>query len=288
MTIVPMEDENGEMEGWVGCATDIEDQKRNESVLIVSEKLAATGRLAASIAHEINNPLEAISNLLYILGSQERLSVEGSRYLSMAEHELMRAAQITKQTLGFYRENSGPAPFSLSDLINEVLVLYQGKLKHKDVVVELSGFDGAQIVATRGEVRQVFANLVGNAIDAVSHSVRSRLRSPSRETTAHPDSRSPSKTTGRASIRRSSTRSSNRSSPRRRALAPAWDSGCAARLSRSTAAALRSAVKATREAACSRCFCLKFARTARTRYWSRKIRLRSWGPRFVATTCGVT
>ncbi len=170
VTVVPMEDENGEMEGWVGCATDIEDQKRNESVLIVSEKLAATGRLAASIAHEINNPLEAISNLLYILGSQERLSVEGSRYLSMAEHELMRAAQITKQTLGFYRENSGPAPFSLSDLINEVLVLYQGKLKHKDVVVELSGFDGAQIVATRGEVRQVFANLVGNAIDAVSHS----------------------------------------------------------------------------------------------------------------------
>jgi PAS domain S-box-containing protein len=170
VTVVPMENESGEMGGWVGCATDIEDQKRNESVLIVSEKLAATGRLAASIAHEINNPLEAISNLLYILGTQERLSPEGSHYLSMAEHELMRAAQITKQTLGFYRENSGPAPFSLSDLINEVLVLYQGKLQHKGVEVELCGFDGAQVVATRGEVRQVFANLVGNAIDAVSHS----------------------------------------------------------------------------------------------------------------------
>jgi signal transduction histidine kinase len=88
----------------------------------------------------------------------------------MAEHELMRAVQITKQTLGFYRENSGPAPFSLSDLINEVLVLYQGKLQHKGVGVELCGFDGAQVIATRGEVRQVFANLVGNAIDAVSHS----------------------------------------------------------------------------------------------------------------------
>ena len=170
VTVVPMDNENGEKEGWVGCATDIEDQKRNESVLVVSEKLAATGRLAASIAHEINNPLEAISNLLYILGSQERLSPEGSRYLSMAEHELMRAAQITKQTLGFYRENSGPAPFSLSELINEVMVLYQGKLRHKDVAVALRGFNGAQVVATRGEVRQVFANLVGNAIDAVSHS----------------------------------------------------------------------------------------------------------------------
>ena len=87
----------------------------------------------------------------------------------MAEHELMRAAQITKQTLGFYRERSGPAPFSLSDLISEVLVLYQGKLKHKDVAVDLRGFDGAQVVATRGELRQVFANLIGNAIDAVSH-----------------------------------------------------------------------------------------------------------------------
>ena len=76
--------------------------------MIVSEKLAATGRLAASIAHEINNPLEAISNLLYIIGSQEKLSSEGRRYLGMAEHELMRAAQITKQTLGFYRENEGP------------------------------------------------------------------------------------------------------------------------------------------------------------------------------------
>lgn len=170
VTVVPMENESGEKEGWVGCATDIEDQKRNESVLIVSEKLAATGRLAASIAHEINNPLEAISNLLYILGSQEHLSSEGSRYLAMAEHELMRAAQITKQTLGFYRESSGPAPFSLSDLIREVLVLYQGKLQHKDVEVGMLGFNGAQVIATRGEVRQVFANLVGNALDAVSHS----------------------------------------------------------------------------------------------------------------------
>ncbi len=168
VTVVPMEDENGEMQGWVGSATDIEDQKRKESVLITSEKLAATGRLAASIAHEINNPLEAISNLLYILGSQEHFTPDGSRYLAMAEHELMRAAQITKQTLGFYRENSGPAPFSLSDLMNEVLVLYQGKLKQKDVEVSLCGFDGAQVVATRGEVRQVFANLIGNAIDAVS------------------------------------------------------------------------------------------------------------------------
>ena len=82
VTVVPMENESGEMAGWVGCATDIEDQKRNESVLIVSEKLAATGRLAASIAHEINNPLEAISNLLYILGSQERLSPEGELVIS--------------------------------------------------------------------------------------------------------------------------------------------------------------------------------------------------------------
>ena len=175
VTVVPMEDENSEMQGWVGCATDIEDQKRKESVLITSEKLAATGRLAASIAHEINNPLEAISNLLYLLGSQEHFSPDGRRYLEMAEHELMRAAQITKQTLGFYRENSGPARFSLSDLINEVLVLYQGKLKHKDVEVSLWGFDGAQVVATRGEVRQVFANLVGNAIDAVAHGGRITL-----------------------------------------------------------------------------------------------------------------
>lgn len=168
VTMVPLESETGAMDGWVGCATDIEDQKRREEALIMSEKLAATGRLAASIAHEINNPLEAISNLLYIVNRQERLTTEGSRYMAMAEHELMRAAQITKQTLGFYRENARPSTFSLADLMREVVLLYHGKLNHKDIRVTLKGFDGAHIVATRGELRQVFANLIGNAIDAVA------------------------------------------------------------------------------------------------------------------------
>lgn len=172
VTAVPMENDRGELEGWVGYATDVEEKKSREAALIVSEKLAATGRLAASIAHEINNPLEAIANLLYLVRSQERLSPEGNQYMVMAEHELMRAAQITKQTLGFYRENSGPTEFSLSDLMKEVVLLYQGKLAHKGITLGLQGFNGAQVVATRGEVRQVFVNIVGNAIDAVSQGGR--------------------------------------------------------------------------------------------------------------------
>ena len=172
VSFVPLYDKDGRKEGWVGTAVDIEEQKRREQALITSEKLAATGRLAASIAHEINNPLEALANLLYLITTREDLSPEGSAYLEMAEHELMRAAQITKQTLGFYRENSGFSTFSLDALLDEVLAQYRNKIVHKSVVVEKTYCCDAKVRATRGEIRQVFANLIANAIDAVGHGGR--------------------------------------------------------------------------------------------------------------------
>ncbi len=172
VTLVPLYDDDGNKEGWVGTAVDIEEQKRREQALITSEKLAATGRLAASIAHEINNPLEAMANLLYLISSREQLSPEGSAYVEMAEHELMRAAQITKQTLGFYRENSAHTTFSIAELLEEVLTQYRSKIANKQIIVEKTYLTGARITAMRGEIRQVFANLVVNAIDAVGHGGR--------------------------------------------------------------------------------------------------------------------
>ena len=176
ITLVPLRDEHGGKEGWVGTAIDIEQQKQREQALITSEKLAATGRLAASIAHEINNPLEALANLLYLISTKEELSPEGFAFMEMAEHELMRAAQITKQTLGFYRENSGRSNFGVGDLLDEVLAQYRSKLGRKQVIIEKAYISDARVTAMRGEIRQVFANLVLNAIDAVGHGGRIWLK----------------------------------------------------------------------------------------------------------------
>ena len=172
VSFVPMYDEHGRKDGWVGTAVDVEDQKHREHALITSEKLAATGRMAASIAHEINNPLEALANLLYLIGSREQLSADGAAYLEMAEHELTRAAQITKQTLGFYRENAGFSTFAIDELMDEVLGQYRNKIFHKEVIIDKSYLSGARVMALRGEIRQVFANLIVNAIDAVGHGGR--------------------------------------------------------------------------------------------------------------------
>jgi PAS domain S-box-containing protein len=162
---------------WVGLIVmDTSDRKRSEEALRKTEKLAATGRLAASIAHEINNPLEAITNLLYLLSNHADLQEPASSYVQMAEHEVRRISEITQQTLRFYRQSTLPARANLGELLDSVLTLNQGRLRNLGITVE-KGYDAdTSLYCFAGELRQVFANLIGNAIDAMPGGGRLVLR----------------------------------------------------------------------------------------------------------------
>ena len=153
---------------WAGLIVmDASDRKRGEEALRKTEKLAATGRLAASIAHEINNPLEAITNLLYLLSNHAELPDPARSYVNMAEHEVRRISEITQQTLRFYRQSTLPARANLAELLDSVLSLHQGRLRNLGIAVEKKYDASTDLYCFAGELRQVFANLIGNAIDAM-------------------------------------------------------------------------------------------------------------------------
>ncbi len=147
-----------------------------QNALLRSEKLAVTGRLAASIAHEINNPLEAITNLLYLMHcdpSPEQMKI----LLSEAEQELARVTEITKQTLRFYREPSQPVDTDVATVLDSVLKLYGNRMSVAAVTVHRElRTSNALVLSTPGELRQVLANLIGNAIDAMRGGGRLRIR----------------------------------------------------------------------------------------------------------------
>ena len=168
---------------WVGIiALDASERKRNEEALRRSEKLAVTGRLAASIAHEINNPLEAITNLLFLLRNSGDLPEAAQQYVDMAEHEVQRVTEITQQTLRFYRQPTLPGRATMEELLDSVLTLYQSRLSTLDIHVEPDYDATLSLFCFAGEIRQIFANLVGNAIDASSTGGRLVVRArPSRD-----------------------------------------------------------------------------------------------------------
>ena len=156
---------------------DITEQKRAAAALIQTEKLAAVGRLAASIAHEINNPLEAVTNLLYLArGSSD--TTELHDYLDTAERELSRVSVISSQTLRFHKQSTAPREVGCSELFVSVLSIYQGRLEDAKVKVEKRKRANRSVACFEGEIRQVLNNLVGNALDAMhQHGGRLLLRS---------------------------------------------------------------------------------------------------------------
>ena len=162
---------------WVGVIVlDASDRKRSEEALRRTEKLAATGRLAASIAHEINNPLEAITNLLFLLRNFCQLKDPALNYVAMAAHEAQRITEITQQTLRFYRQSTLPTRAKMSELLDSVLSLYQSRLNTLNIEVERDYDPEMDLFCFAGELRQVFANLVGNSIDATSGGGSLRVR----------------------------------------------------------------------------------------------------------------
>jgi len=163
---------------------DLRHQKRSEEVLRRTEKLAVAGRLAASIAHEINNPLAAITNCLYLV-QQSQMDETGRSYLEIAQKELDRVAQITVQTLRFHRQSSRPAATDLDELSATVLALFDPRIRRQGIAVEKRYRATEPLFAYEGEIRQVIVNLLGNAIDAMPNGGRILLRTA---TTVHPKS----------------------------------------------------------------------------------------------------
>jgi signal transduction histidine kinase len=143
-----------------------------ERLLIQAEKLAATGRMAAAIAHEINNPLSSVINLIFLARQEDLSKEELQAYLSMAESELKRVSHIARQTLGYYRETGSPVEVHLHDLMENVLAVYRNKLLSYQILVESQFSDLRKVRVRSGEVIQVFSNIISNAIDAMPHGGR--------------------------------------------------------------------------------------------------------------------
>jgi len=174
--ITPALSGEGKVERLIAVSRDITEFKRAQMALMQAEKLAATGRLAATIAHEINNPLEAVTNFIYLAKTTEGIPEEVCRSLEIADRELARVAQIAQQTLGFYRDNSQHKWVSLSELIAEVVTLYERKLRYKGLQTEIEVDAELKLHLKHGELKQALSNLIANAIDASSEGGKLWLR----------------------------------------------------------------------------------------------------------------
>jgi PAS domain S-box-containing protein len=164
--ITPALDRQGKIERLVAVSRDMTDLKTAQQLAFQSEKLAATGRLAATMAHEINNPLEAVTNFIYLAMTAKGLPDEVCRHLEIADRELARVSQIAQQTLGFYRGTSNDRWISVSELIRDVLVVYDRKLAYKQIEAVISVTPDLKLYGRQGELRQALSNLLTNSIDA--------------------------------------------------------------------------------------------------------------------------
>lgn len=176
MFMLPSADNRRPPEQVAVFLTDLTSQKQAEAALVQSEKLAAVGRLAASISHEINNPLESVINLLYLMGQEHGLSATMREYLSTAELELARVSQITTQTLRFHRQSAKASEVASEELMQSVISLYQGRLLNSDIELVYQNRGAGPITCYEGDIRQVLNNLVGNAMDSMRTGGRLILR----------------------------------------------------------------------------------------------------------------
>jgi signal transduction histidine kinase len=154
----------------------VRQQAQAEEALRRTEKLAVAGRLAASIAHEINNPLEAVTNIVWLLENNTELPVETRNYLRTAQQELDRVAHITRQTLGFYREPSQSSQIDVGELLEGVLGVFSARLRNKDIRVQREIETSCRVAGRPGEIRQIFANLFSNSVDAAPQHGAIRIR----------------------------------------------------------------------------------------------------------------
>ena len=161
----PIRDAKGEVAGVVLVFRDVTDMRRRDEALMAHEKLAVAGRLSASIAHEIHNPLDSVANLHYLMANETDPTLQ-QRYLAMAQQELNRTLQISRAMLGLYREPKAPVEVDLRELLESVLLLLDRQLKDQSVAIDRKLGDGVSIQGFPGELRQVFTNLITNGAEA--------------------------------------------------------------------------------------------------------------------------
>jgi PAS domain S-box-containing protein len=168
LSVSPIKDEEGRVIGASKILRDVSARKRIEQSLLQAEKIAATGRMAATIAHEINNPLAAVMNLLYLLRSKIT-DEEGRGFLATAEDELGRVSHIAKQTLGYYREHAAASLASVSVIAEHALTIYEPRCTAAGITIRKSIAPSTKIVLRRGEMMQVVSNLIVNSIYGMPH-----------------------------------------------------------------------------------------------------------------------
>jgi len=169
LTISPVRDANGNVIAASTIARDITKTKQAEDALRNSERFVIAGRMAATITHEINNPLETVTNIVYLLGKNQTLDETARGYLKVADEELRRVGQITRATLGLYRDrDTSPTQVNIVGLLETILLLYQRQLQAVGAKVETQFRSAGLLQGVSGELRQVFSNLIANAIDALA------------------------------------------------------------------------------------------------------------------------
>lgn len=171
----PILDSDGRMAGIVLVFHDVTEQRRTEAALIAGEKLAVAGRLAASIAHEIHNPLDSVSNLLFLLRDEQE-PAKRTEYLQMAQQELGRTMQISRTMLSLYREAKAPVQVKLKDLIEGVLLLLERRIAMQQIEVKTEFLDSCVVEGFPAELRQVVTNVFVNAIEAAGMNGHMRIR----------------------------------------------------------------------------------------------------------------
>jgi PAS domain S-box-containing protein len=163
----PIRDDREQLIGVVLVFRDVSAERKSQDLVRKAEKLATAARLAATVAHEINNPLAAVLNLIYISKTDPAAAPAMVERLALAEQEIERVAHITRQTLGFYRESNAPEPIDIEALIEAVLRMYANKIATAGIRVERNYGACPPLMGVAGELRQVFSNIVANAIDAI-------------------------------------------------------------------------------------------------------------------------
>jgi PAS domain S-box-containing protein len=173
---VPYLRANGGRAGWIGTCTDLTERRQREASLRLAEKLALTGRMTSVIAHEINNPLESLTNILYLLRDVQP-DESARNYIGLAESELQRISSITKQTLRWSREGEQKPGFATAGaLFNDVLRLFAGQIRNRAVTVVIECGGDIQFYGIIDQIHQVMTNLLSNAIQAVPVGGRISLR----------------------------------------------------------------------------------------------------------------
>lgn len=167
LTVSPVKDATGKVIGAAKIARDVTQRIKTEEALRTSEKLASVGRLAATVAHEINNPLAAVVNLVYLIKNSPELPASLAQYVKIIEEELARISSLTRQTLGFYREDRGASPTHVGEIARKIARIFAPKIRNKSINLRVQLRSDPEINAVAGEIRQLISNLLGNSVDAV-------------------------------------------------------------------------------------------------------------------------